>query len=208
MNPNRLYAFVATGALLTALPAHAHHAMGGEVPSSFAQGLLSGLAHPVIGVDHFVFLLVVGVLAVSLSDAARFLVPGAFVAATVAGTGIHLAAVAMPLAEITVAFSVLLGGILLLMRRQLAALLLGSGVAAFGLFHGYAYGESIVGAEATPLAAYLVGFSLIQYAIVIGVVLGVTRLAARSEHLRTLAIRGTGLAAAATGSLMLAANLA
>lgn len=208
MNPNRLYPFAATAALLTALPAHAHHAMGGQVPSTFVQGLLSGLAHPVIGVDHFAFLLVVGLLAVSLTGAARFLVPGAFVAATVAGTGIHLAAVSMPLAEITVAFSVLLGGLLVLMRRQLPALLLGGGLAAFGLFHGYAYGESIVGAEATPLAAYLVGFSLIQYALVIGVVMGTARLAARSEHLRALAIRGTGMAAAATGSLLLAMNLA
>jgi urease accessory protein len=208
MNPNRLYPFAATAALLTALPAHAHHAMEGQIPSTFVQGLLSGLAHPVIGVDHFAFLLVVGLLAVSLTGAARLLVPAAFVAATVAGTGIHLAAVSMPLAEITVAFSVLLGGVLVLLRRQLPALLLGSGVAAFGLFHGYAYGESIVGAEATPLAAYLVGFSLIQYALVIGVMLGVTRLAARSEHLRSLAIRGTGIAAAATGSLMLAVNLA
>ena len=130
MNPNRLYPFVATLALLTALPAHAHHAMGGQVPSTFVQGLLSGLAHPVIGVDHFAFLLVVGLLAVSLTGAARFLVPGAFVAATVAGTGIHLAAVSMPLAEITVAFSVLLGGLLVLMRRQLPALLLGGGLGA------------------------------------------------------------------------------
>ncbi len=31
-----------------------------------------------------------------------------------------------------------------------------------GLFHGYAFGESIVGAEATPLAAYLLGLVMIQ----------------------------------------------
>jgi urease accessory protein len=33
--------------------------------------------------------------------------------------------------------------------------------------HGYAYGESIVGAEPTPLVAYLAGFTLIQLAIVL-----------------------------------------
>jgi urease accessory protein len=34
-----------------------------------------------------------------------------------------------------------------------------------GLFHGYAYGEAIVGAQMTPLVAYLLGFTLIQYVV-------------------------------------------
>ena len=41
--------------LLTASPAFAHHAMGGGVPSTLGQGLLSGFGHPVIGVDHLAF---------------------------------------------------------------------------------------------------------------------------------------------------------
>ncbi len=208
MNPIRSTAFAAFATLLAALPAHAHHPMGGQTPGSFVEGMLSGLGHPVIGLDHFAFILVVGLLALALTGAARYLVPGAFVAATVAGTGLHLAAVSMPLTELTIAFSVLLGGALVVMRHHLPALLLGTGVAAFGVFHGYAYGEAIVGAEMAPLAAYLVGFSLIQYAVAVGVVLGMSRLAARSERLQALTARGTGLAAAATGGLMLALNLA
>jgi urease accessory protein len=31
-----------------------------------------------------------------------------------------------------------------------------------GLIHGYALGESIYGAEHTPLAAYLIGLAVIQ----------------------------------------------
>ena len=38
-------------------PAFAHHAMDGQMPTSFAQGLLSGLAHPVIGPDHLAFII-------------------------------------------------------------------------------------------------------------------------------------------------------
>lgn len=206
MKLNRFYP-AAIAALVTSLPAHAHHAMGGQLPSTFIQGLLSGLAHPVIGVDHLAFLLVVGLLALTLKGTARYLIPAAFIASTVAGTGIHLASLSMPLAEFTVAFSVLLGSFLVVVRRELPALLLGVGVAVFGLFHGYAYGESIVGAETTPLAAYLVGFSLIQYALVAGVILGMNRLAARSERLQTLATRSAGMATAATGALFLAMNL-
>jgi urease accessory protein len=40
-----------------------------------------------------------------------------------------------------------------------------------GLFHGYAYGESIFGAERTPLEAYLVGLVIVQSAIATGVAL-------------------------------------
>ena len=37
--------------------------------------------------------------------------------------------------------------------------------AVAGLFHGYAYGEAIVGAETAPLAAYFLGFALIQFVL-------------------------------------------
>jgi urease accessory protein len=37
---------------LLAEPAFAHHPMGGLTPATFADGLLSGLGHPVIGLDQ------------------------------------------------------------------------------------------------------------------------------------------------------------
>src|SRR5262249_57584778 len=46
---------------LATVPAFAHHMMGGRTPSTFMEGLLSGLGHPVIGLDHLAFLLAVGV---------------------------------------------------------------------------------------------------------------------------------------------------
>lgn len=58
----RRTAFLAIPALLLTLaPASAHHVMDGQLPSTFAQGLLSGLGHPVIGPDHLAFLIAVGV---------------------------------------------------------------------------------------------------------------------------------------------------
>ena len=38
--------------IVIAQPAWAHHPMGGTLPQTFLQGLLSGFGHPVIGVDH------------------------------------------------------------------------------------------------------------------------------------------------------------
>lgn len=40
----------------------AHHFMEDQLPQTFAQGLLSGLAHPVIGVDHLAFIVAAGFL--------------------------------------------------------------------------------------------------------------------------------------------------
>jgi len=37
--------------------------------------------------------------------------------------------------------------------------------AVTGLFHGYAYGEAIFGAEMTPLLAYLTGFTVVQLVV-------------------------------------------
>jgi urease accessory protein len=35
------------------------------------------------------------------------------------------------------------------------------------LFHGYAYGEAVVGADMTPLLAYLLGFASIQMGVAV-----------------------------------------
>ena len=52
-------------AALTGLtePAFAHHLMGGRTPATFGEGILSGLGHPIIGLDHFAAVVAVGCLA-------------------------------------------------------------------------------------------------------------------------------------------------
>ena len=40
----------------------AHHFMEDQLPQTFVQGLLSGLAHPVIGLDHLAFIIATGFL--------------------------------------------------------------------------------------------------------------------------------------------------
>src|SRR6478735_6469322 len=132
-------------------PALAHHVMGGQLPASFADGLLSGLAHPIIGIDHFAALVAVACLA--SAHRAGWLLVVSFVVAMVAGVAIHVRGTTLPAAEIIVALSVVLLGAVLLRNRSLhtgAALVL---FIAVGLTHGYALGESIYGSESSPLAA-------------------------------------------------------
>ncbi len=149
--------------LFVATPALAHHAMGGKMPSNFFEGFLSGIAHPLIGPDHFAFIVAVGLLAVGRKQG--ILIPVVFVLAAMLGTGLHLAKFSVPGVELFVSGSILLFGILLVMNQSLNTVTVGGLSAVAGLFHGYAYGEAIFGAEMTPLLAYLAGFTVIQLVI-------------------------------------------
>ena len=149
--------------------ADAHHVMGGQMPSTFSQGLLSGLAHPVIGFDHLAALVAVGLIA------SRFprglLLPIVFVAAVMGGVAMHLRAADLPYSETLVGVSVVLLGAAVLLRASIAVPLVVALFAAAGFLHGYALAESIVGAEPSPLAAYLLGLLLLHGAISVGVLL-------------------------------------
>ena len=165
MNKNKAIAFgSAASILLYAVPALAHHPNGGEIPSNFVEGFLSGIGHPVIGIDHLVFTIAIGLLA-ALSKKLGMIIPTAFVVATAIGTIIHLQSVDLPAAELVISASVLIMGIFLAQKNTANIGLLAALAASAGIFHGYAYGESIVGAETTVLGAYLLGFCSIQLAI-------------------------------------------
>ncbi len=196
---------VTAGLLLAASsPVFAHHPMGGMTPETFSQGLLSGLGHPILGLDHFAFMVVAMLLACMLKGSARFVAPLAFVGASAAGTVMHLGAANIPMAEALVALSVIVGGVLVLFRRYPGALALSGLFAVSGILHGYTLGESIIGAETTPLLAYLAGLAAIQYLMIAGGVLALEKLASKSEKARLLAARVGGIAATLTGGIFLA----
>ncbi len=146
------------------LPALAHHAMGGAMPTTWAQGFLAGLAHPVIGFDHLAFIVAIGLLGVTRG----LLLPVGFILGTLAGTGLHGWGVDLPGVELGIAGSLVVVGILLVQKQPLPWWLLAGGAMFAGLLHGYAYGEAIIGAQMTPLLAYLLGFTLIQMGIALG----------------------------------------
>ena len=144
-------------------PAFAHHPTGGQLPASVMSGLLSGIGHPIIGLDHLAFIAGVGIASAFLPRGVIAI--AAFVVATVAGCALHLRGVTLPGAEFIVAGSVLFVGAAIMSGRAMPTILAAIVFALAGLFHGYAYGEAIFGAEQTPVAAYLIGFAAIQTAI-------------------------------------------
>jgi urease accessory protein len=180
-------------------PALAHHPMGGTVPATFWQGLLSGIGHPVIEPDHLLFLLGAAVaVAVARVPARRaaLLLP-AYALAGAAGTAVHAPGFEIPWAELGIAAS-LLGIAAALWLQRLPGLMLAVACAlAAGFVHGYAYGEAVIGAETTPLLAYLAGLALIQTGLLAAVWLGARQLSLKVPQKVRFASHALGVLMAA-----------
>ena len=190
---NRTRTVVATAILVTASgPAFAHHVMDGQTPVTFVEGLLSGLGHPVIGLDHLAAVIAVGLLA-SMHRGGALLVIG-FVLAMIGGAALHLRGATIPVAEALVALSVLLLGLTLLRHRHLAVPAALTLFVLAGLVHGYALGESIVGAEPSPLAAYFVGLAVIQSAIALAAMAAARAFTRKNADMTPLRLSGAAIA--------------
>jgi len=184
--------------LVCQVPAYAHHAMDGDLPQTFVQGLLSGLAHPIIGLDHLAAIVGVGALA---GIAGRGVAPVlAFSTAMMAGVALHLDKVDLPGGELLVGPGDT--GNRLILRIVISPVLAVALFAVAGLIHGHALGESIVGAEPAPIVAYLAGLFVVQTAIGLVACLAAQRLAA--SRARTLALSAAGIAVALIGGTVAA----
>jgi urease accessory protein len=182
-------------------PAWAHHPMDGKLPQTFLQGLLSGFGHPVIGVDHLAAIVGVGILAALAGRSAAVVL--AFSVAVIAGVGLHLSKVNLPAGELLVGLTTLLIGALVIARQSMGAGLAALLFAVAGLVHGYALGESIVGAETSPLVAYLLGLLIMQTAIGVIVYAAVRSLARWPA--RTTGVTVAGVLVALAGGIATAA---
>ncbi len=148
-----------------AAPALAHHPLGGGTPVTFAHGLLSGIGHPMLGMDHFAFIAAMAIAALAMGR--LFSAPLAFMGASLVGVMLVWAGVALPFVEPIVALSAFAVGLLVLSGRKLSLAPALGLFAVAGIFHGAAYGGAIIGAEATPVLAYLIGLFATQYLIAI-----------------------------------------
>lgn len=161
-------------------------------------GLGEGLAHPLLGLDHLLAMVAVGVWAFQLGGRATWLVPASFVMLMAAGAAAAVAGFALPMVESGIAVSVLMLGLLIAFSVRVPAALGAGIVAAFALFHGVAHG-----AEMPQLVAawqYGLGFVLSTAGLhVLGLLL------AKGVEQRALWLRSAGVMVAASGAWMMAA---
>lgn len=202
----RFLLLIAVAALSVSAPALAHHPMGGATPATLTEGLLSGVGHPILGLDHFAFIIAVGLLAAPRRRA--LLLPLAFVVGSFAGSLLHLGQISLPGGEYLIAGSVILMGLLLASGRRIEDGFFAGILGLAGLLHGHALAESIFGAEATPLVAYLGGLAVTEYAIAAGVVVAWRLLAPVWIGSLPRFSRFAGAGVAAIGAAFLALNVA
>jgi urease accessory protein len=201
-------ALLTAAALLAAIPGAgwAHHVMDGALPATLESGFLSGLGHPLIGLDHAAFLFGAGFLLALVRHGLWGV--AALIAGSLGGIALHLAGFNPPGAQAGVALSVVIAGGLVAARRRLDLRWIVPGLALAGVLHGWAYAEAIIGAETTPLLAYLAGLSLIQLATAAAAYYMHRSLMGGAERFRTLLpVRATaaalGVAVAGTGAIFL-----
>lgn len=196
-----LYSAIAILAVSAPGAALAHHPLGGMPMETFAHGLLSGIGHPLLGFDHLLFVALVGVAA--LFTGKRYAAPAAYIAAMLVGCFAMSMGVGLPAKEIVIGLSLLvLGGIVLsgTALRLVPALAI---FAAFGLFHGSAFGDSMANQEAAAgtqvLVGYLLALGVVQYAIAllsgwfVGNVLNAVSAGSVQARLAGAVVAGAGL---------------
>ena len=176
----RLFTVVVTTVMLLPSVVWAHHFMEDQLPQTFAQGLLSGLAHPVIGVDHLAFIIATGFLLALVKHGVWGVI--AFTSGSLLGAALHLTGFGLAGGEVMVALSVILIGGVIMSGHRITLAWLAGGLILAGIFHGYAYAESIFGAEPMPLSGYLIGFCSVQLGIGVAALLLHRRLIAISAN--------------------------
>ena len=189
--------FGAAALLLGAGPALAHHPMEslGLQPSAIS-GLLSGLAHPLLGPDHLLFLLALAL--VGLQRSMRWTLGLLVVGLASSAVGLWLPG--LPAAEVLVSLSLVLEG--LVIAGRLPTLTLNP---AFAL-HGYVLSASVIGWESTPIAFYFLGLLLSQALVLTASLVVLRRLAVDLKPATKIALAGAlvGIGAAFTWTALVA----
>lgn len=137
-------------ALLAAGPALAHTGAGG--PAGFASGFL----HPILGPDHVIAMIAVGLWGVFLGAPAIWVLPIVFPLVMALGGAFGMIGIPLPAVETGIALSAVILGVCVLFALKPPLPIAAAIVGAFAIFHGYAHGTEMP--EASSAVAYALGF--------------------------------------------------
>lgn len=128
---------LATIGIVPFLPSisYAHEGSGG--------GFVAGLTHPVLGFDHLLAMLSVGILSAQMGGQAIWKVPFTFVLVMLGGGVLGINGVPIFSVELGIALSVLALGVAIALEKKLSSLLAMVFVGFFAIFHGHAHGTEM-----------------------------------------------------------------
>lgn len=162
-------------------------------------GFMSGLTHPVLGLDHLLAMLSVGILSAQMGGKSIWTVPAMFVMAMCVGGIAGIGANHLPFIEQGIDFSVIALGLAIAMEKKLPVLITMLFVGTFGFFHGYAHGVEMP-TVANPYlyaAGFVTGTASIHIA---GVFIGI---AGTHTPTRATVLRYAGAFIGGMGTVML-----
>ncbi len=144
-------------------------------PGHGALDFVAGAAHPLLGADHLIAMVAVGLLGAQLGGRSRWAVPAAFVSALAVGALAGASGFAIPGVEHGIALSVLVLGSLIAFSKRLSRSVAATFASVFGVLHGVAHGVEMP----TGSWAYGGGFILASVALhAAGLLIGTACMAA------------------------------
>ncbi len=132
---------------------------------------LGGFTHPVLGLDHLLAMLAVGIVSAQIGGKAIWTIPATFVGVMALGGVLGLIDIGLTAIEFGIALSVLVLGVAIAAERSLPIVVAMVAVALFAIFHGYAHGAEMPAIAQPWLYAFgfLTGTAIIH---LIGVLIG------------------------------------
>jgi len=185
-----------TCAIATLMPTLLFAHEGASLPYG---SFIGGLSHPVLGLDHFLAMVSVGILSAQIGGRAIWTVPATFVAVMALGGLLGYVDIGLTAIEAGIAISVLALGIAIAADRKLPISVAMAAVGFFAIFHGYAHGAEMptVANSVTYAAGFLTGTAALH---LFGVLLG--DIARRNVHGNSV-LRLAGGLIAGTGTFFL-----
>ena len=187
----RLKLILAAALVVFTAPAFAH-------TGHDALGFSTGFFHPIMGVDHVIAMLAVGLWAALQGRPALYLLPLLFPLVMVFGGVLGMSGVEMPYVEPMIAMSGVVLGLMIALYVKPALWVSALMVGVFAVFHGQAHGAELPAAS-SPFG-YAAGFVIATALLhLTGIGLGVVVGAKGGEYIT----RAAGVVIALTGAVFL-----
>lgn len=161
-------------------------------------GFISGFTHPILGWDHVIAMVAVGLWGAFLGKPAIYILPVVFPLVMAVGGALGVIGVPIPAVEAGIALSGVVLGLLIAFAVRAPLWVAGVIVGVFAIFHGHAHGTELPDA-ANPFA-YGIGFVIGTGALhLAGIALGLLVGSAAGR----IVVRAAGALIAAVGAAFL-----
>ena len=121
-----------------------------------AGGFVSGFVHPILGLDHVIAMVAVGMWGAQLGAPAIWVLPVTFPVVMAFGGALGVLGIPVPGTEIGIALSAVALGLMVALNARPPLWAAATLVGAFAIFHGYAHGTELP--DSANSITYSIGF--------------------------------------------------